>query len=296
MRDLAEEVRATIDFFATQADGAAIERLLVTGGASQTGGLVDVLAGSSATEIRRIDPFAGLQIDDLGLSPADMERARATAATAVGLALWPLEPDESRLTILPDDVVQGRRNRRLTMGAAAGVAGLACLLGVVTGGEILAVHNARSQVHAAQAQVGSLQAKVTALTAKTAIHAQAQDRQRLVITALTGEVDWIRLLNQVNKELPPGVSLQSVSGARTVATTTGAAAGTPSVGTLAFTVSGSGGLPTVAAFLQKLEKDPDLQGTWVQGISMSGTGTVTFTSNSNLTTHADSNRAKAVQK
>ncbi len=43
LRDLAEEVKATVDFFVAQSDGVAVDRLLVTGGAAQTQGLIEAL-------------------------------------------------------------------------------------------------------------------------------------------------------------------------------------------------------------------------------------------------------------
>ncbi|MGH9115004.1 MAG: type IV pilus assembly protein PilM, partial [Acidimicrobiales bacterium] len=151
LRDLGEEVRATIDFFMAQSDGSTVERLLVTGGASQTSGLVEALAGGLAVQIQRIDPFSALSLDDLGLDEAGMRRARATAATAVGLSLWPLEAPGSRLSVRPEEVTAARQARRRVSIAAAGVAGLAGVLALSAGAQYFAVHQARDQVHSAQA-------------------------------------------------------------------------------------------------------------------------------------------------
>jgi type IV pilus assembly protein PilM len=297
LRDLAEEVRATVDFFAAQTDGAVIERMLLTGGASETQGLAEVLAGTSTLTIERIDPFGALRVDDLGLSPGDVNRARATAATAVGLALWPTEADGSRLTILPSDVAEARRNRRITMLAATGVVGLAGLLAVVGGAQYLQVHNAQDQVNAAKRQAGVLQGNVESLQAKTAVHGQMLARQGLVVTALTGDIDWVSVLNQLFKELPPGLSVTGVTGGRATGSGASSASTAPGVGTLSFSVTGSGGLPAAAAWLDALQRDPNLKGTWVAGVTVTGnSGTVNFTSNTNLTKHAQSTRAKAVQK
>jgi type IV pilus assembly protein PilM len=294
LRDLAEDVRATVDFFASQSDGAAVERILITGGASLTKGLAEALAGSTVTTIHRIDPFAVLQLDQLGLSDADLARARATAATAVGLALWPAEPESSRLSILPDDVAQARRNRRVTMLVATGVAGFAGLLAVVGGGQYLAVQHVRSQVSSAQQRAAALQANVNVLQAKTAVHSQVAARRSLVVSSLSGDVDWVAVLIALQKDMPPNVVL----GSFTSGTSSSGSGSTASQGvaTLSFTVQGVGGLPTVSAWLDGLQHDPDLAGTWVQGISVTGNGgTVTFSSTTNLTGHAQSNRAKAVK-
>lgn len=300
LRDLAEEVRATVDFFAAQTDGAVIERMLLTGGASETEGLAEVLAGTSTLTIQRLDPFASLRVDDLGLSQADVTRARATASTAVGLALWPTEEDGARLTILPNDVAEARRNRRITMMAATGVASLAGLLAVAGGYQYLQVHNAENQVNAAKRQAAVMQTKVSELQSKTAVHNQMQARDALVVTALKGDIDWVAVLNQLSKEMPRGLSLTALSGGRTLGTSPGSSSGaaaTPGVGTMSFSVTGPGGLPAAAAWLDSLQKDPNFAGTWVAGITVTGNGgIVTFSSNTNLTQRAESTRAKAVKQ
>ncbi len=91
IRDLAEDVRATIDFFASQVDGNEIERVLLTGGALQTEGLAAAIAGSLPVQLLQIAPFAGFDTSQSGLSEAELARASASATTAVGLALWPFD-------------------------------------------------------------------------------------------------------------------------------------------------------------------------------------------------------------
>ncbi|HVA74514.1 MAG TPA: type IV pilus assembly protein PilM [Acidimicrobiales bacterium] len=296
MRDLGEDVRATMDFFVSQAEGAHIERLLVTGGASQTEGLVEQLAGGLDIELRRIDPFASLVIGDIGLDPNAMQCARASAATAVGLALWTAERPGSRMSLLPGEVAAAQKARRMALLAGAGVVGVAALLAFIGAGEAFAAHQARSQLHSAQQQASTLQSKVAQLQAQTAIHNQVASRARLASAALQGDVDWVRVINEVEAATPPGLSIQSLSGTRSTASGGATSAGSSGVGTLTFSVSGSGGLPAVAAWVDGLHGDHSLQGTWVSGITTtSNGGSVTFTSNSNLTTNAHSDRAKAVQ-
>jgi hypothetical protein len=128
-------------------------------------------------------------------------------------------------------------------------------------------------------------------------------RQTLVVTALTGDIDWVRVMSELTAVMPPNVALSSVTGTRTAPTSSSSATSSssssgssPGVGTLSFSVTGTGGLPTVAAWLEHLQRDRDLQGTWVSGVSLtSGGGKVTFTSTANLTTVAQSNRAQAVK-
>lgn len=294
LRDLGEDVRATMDFFVSQAEGIRIERLLLTGGASLTEGLGEQLAGGLDLDIRRIDPFANLVLGDLGLDQDALNRARASAGTAVGLALWSAEPPASRLSVLPSDVADARKTRRLAVLAAAGVAGIAGLLAVAGGAEAFATHVARDQVHSARQQAAVLQSQVNELKVKTAVHEKVRNREHMVATALTGDVDWVRVLSEIQSVTPPGLSIQSFSGSR--ASTAASSAGSSGTGAVAISVSGSGGLPAVAAWIDGMQSDHSLQGTWVSGISVAPNGTVTFASTSNLTTNAQSNRAQAVTK
>lgn len=292
LRDLGEDVRATMDFFVSQADGSRIERLLVTGGASQTEGLVEQLAGGLDVAIRRIDPFANLVIGDLGMDTDQLNRARATAATAVGLALWSADSPSNRLSVLPSELAAARKARRQAFLAGVGVAAVAGILVVVGAGEVIATHVARNQVHSAQQQAATLQAQVNKLQAETSIHQKVLQRVQMDRAALQGDVNWVGLIQGIDAVTPPGLSIQTLAGSR--ATGTAHTPGSSNVGTVAFAVQGPGGLPAVAAWIDALQSDHLLQGTWVTGISVSPTGTVTFNSNANLTQQAESNRAQAV--
>jgi hypothetical protein len=116
----------------------------------------------------------------------------------------------------------------------------------------------------------------------------------MVTSALQGDVDWVRVLNEVQAVTPASLQVQSVTATRSGIPGTSGASG---VGSLNFTVSGSGGLPAVAAWLDGLQKDTSLQGSWVSGIAITATGgNVNFSSNTTLTGHAMSNRAQAVGK
>ena len=301
LRDLAEDVRGTVDFFMAQTEGSTIERLLITGGASQTEGLASAIGSSVSASVMQIDPFSALALDgELGLEREAIERASASATTAIGLALWPVESPLIRLSVLPDEVAAARRARRVMSLAATGVAGLAVFLGVVGAGEMLAVHSARNQVHAAEHQVQTLTGQVNQLEAATTAHNQVQSQAQIVVSTLQGDIDWVRLLGQLAAVMPPNMALTNFTGTRVAATSTASSTSsstTSGVGTLTFSVKGSGGLPAVSAWLDGLAQDQSLEGTWVTGISVSANGgTVTFSSTSNITPVAQSGRAEAVKQ
>jgi type IV pilus assembly protein PilM len=296
LRDLAEDVRGTVDFFLNQSGRTAIDRLLITGGAAQTRGLATAIAGSQIIDIRRIDPFALVDTKDAGLTPDQLTKAGSGAATAVGLALWSLEPPLLRLTLLPEEVAEVRRARRVTMMAATGVAVIAGILSAAGVVQVLAVKNAQDQVKKANSQVAALTADVSRLQIETSVHGKVAGRTKLVVTALQGDVDWVRVLGQLAQVMPPNVTLASFSGARTTSPTSASSA-TSGVGTATFTLDGTGGLPSVSAWLLSLQHDPDFAGTWIGGIATTGTGQAQFTlsTNSMVTPVAESNRAAEVK-
>jgi len=268
----------------------------VTGGASLTEGLAAAIAGHMPVPVTEIDPFATLTIGDVGLDAAQLRQAAACAATAVGLALWPVESPLIRLSVLPDEVAAARRARRAVTLAACGVAGVAALLGVVGVGQILEVRAAQNQVRSAQNHVAVLTGQVSQLQAATAVHGEVLARANLVVQSLQGDIDWVRLLGQLTAVMPSNLHLTNFSGginapsAPTASTST-----TPGIGVLTFSVQGQGGLGAASAWLRGLQRDHALAGTWIQGISvLANGGQVTFSSTSNLTTVAQSNRAKGV--
>ena len=299
MRDLAEDVRATVDFFLLQSGRDSIDRLLVTGGASQTQGLAAAIAGSQTLQVAAIDPFAQLEIGDCGLTPEQLHRAASGATTAVGLALWTCERPEARVSILPQEVAAARQARRFLALTSAGVATMAGVLGVASGAQILAVHNARSQVAQVEAQQATLQGQVTELQAKTRVHGKVLSRYQLEVSALKGDVDWVRVLRQLASTMPPNVELTTFTANRISATGAAAAsaASSGSVATVTFSLVGNAGLPAVSAWLDGLDRNGDFQGSWVASVTSTGTSQnqVTFTSNSSLTHAAQSGRNPGAQ-
>lgn len=294
IRDLAEDVRATVDFFMGQAEGDTFDRLLITGGASQTEGLATAIGGDLPVEIYQVDPFSGFATEDLGLTESDRARATASATTSIGLALWPFEAPMIRLSVLPEEVFRVRRNRQKVKVAAVGLAAVTGLLVVAGLGRMAEVSSARGSAASAERQVTTLQANVNSLEAKTAVHGQMEARGQMDVSALSGDVDYIRVLAQLAEVMPPQLSLQSASISRTTGTSSSASGSTSDIGTVNFTVSGHGDAKTAASWLTALQGDPDFSSSWISGVSISD-GKVNFSSTSNLTSTAEDSRSEAAK-
>jgi type IV pilus assembly protein PilM len=86
---LALEIQKTMDFYrATVEDGgAAVEKILVSGGGSKLDGLMDFLAKQFEIPVEIFDPFKKIKIDSRGFDPEYMREVVPEMAIAVGLAL-----------------------------------------------------------------------------------------------------------------------------------------------------------------------------------------------------------------
>ncbi|HET9075505.1 MAG TPA: type IV pilus assembly protein PilM [Acidimicrobiales bacterium] len=291
MRDLAEEIRATIDFFVAQTGDRQVGRLLITGGAAQTRGLSQAVAGQVTAPVVVIDPLSVFDVSAIGFAPSELARISAGGTTAIGLALWPTEAPLIRLSLLPEEVVEARKVRRRVTVAAAVAAGAAAVLALAGVYEILAVRSAQNQVRAARAQAATLQTQVQRLQVETAVHTKVAQRTQLVTQALGGDIDWTRVVGQLAGVMPADLSLQSLTAARTPAQAAGAHPAVAGDGSITFSVKGTGGLPAVSAWLQGLQSDPDLSDVQVSGINVkSNGGAVNFASTANLTRVAESHR------
>lgn len=292
IRDIAEDVRATVDFFTAQAEGGELERLLITGGASQTTGLAAAIGGDLPVEVYQIAPFAGFDVSPSGLSDEELAKASATATTAIGLALWPFESPLIRLSVLPEEVFRIQRARRLMRAGGVAVLAVAGLLGFAGAGRYFQVHSAQDAAHKSQREVAVLTGQVTQLQAKTAVHGKMQARGTMDVQALTGDLDLVRVMGQLAAVMPANLHIVSATFSRQA---TAASGGT---GTLSLSVSGPGDGHSAADWLRALQKDPDLSGTWIAGIAITnsnGVQTVNFSSNSSLTKTAQSDRSEAAK-
>jgi type IV pilus assembly protein PilM len=293
VRDLAEEIRATVDFFLSQAGEAEVERILVTGGAVMTEGLAASVGGDLPAPVLRVDPLAHLDTTQMEFDGPTMDRVAASSA----IALWPVDGPLIRLSLLPEEVLLARRARRTGIVAGTALCSLVALLGVAGAGEVLMARSAEHKASEAKAQVASLGAQVATLQAKTSVHNKVAAHEQMVTSALSGDVDWVRVLGQLATVMPPSLSLTGFEGSRASSTsaTSSSAGAAGAVGAVTFDVTGTGGLPAVSAWLDGLAADPDVTNVWLGGISVkSNGGQVLFTSTANLAPASHSTRDRSV--
>jgi Tfp pilus assembly protein PilN len=234
-----------------------------------------------------------------------------SAPVSASLAAFP------RVNLIPDEIAEEARVR----GARMVLVGAVAASVAVTGGLYLMaagqVSSAQEQLDSAQARSASLAAEATKYSDVPKVRADLQSAQIQQATALSGEVRWSVVLNNLALTMPAGTSLTSLKGTISGSPSSAAAAGSvPAVQS----VLGNAGIGTlgyegeatdfsrVAAFLEAMSKNTGLidpfatqtasQAAAGPGVSTGGTGAsnvpvqkgVTFTASATVSQKALSHR------
>ncbi len=89
--DFTDEVRGSLDYHLAQTGGAAIERIVISGGGSKLAGLREELEDVLRIPVDHARPFQDLEIGDTVYSEEDLAEIELLLTTAIGLALGGLE-------------------------------------------------------------------------------------------------------------------------------------------------------------------------------------------------------------
>lgn len=161
------------------------------------------------------------------------------------------------------------------------------VLGIITFVWQGRVGNAERRVEDETAINQQLQSDVEALADARDLVARYDANVAIIDAALSAEVSWGRVLNDLARMLPDRVWLTTFSG--TAGETPEGSLGTVTVEGTAFDV------PDVSAWLRSLDSDrfPSVDGTWVSGVNVGLIGeieVVSFSSATSLTFNAASDR------
>jgi type IV pilus assembly protein PilM len=83
----AEEVRGSLDFYRSQQDAVPLTRVVVSGGGSLLGPLVERLEAVTGLPVERGRTLAGVRVGRLGLDAEALAELGPTIAVPVGLAM-----------------------------------------------------------------------------------------------------------------------------------------------------------------------------------------------------------------
>ncbi|HUQ40456.1 MAG TPA: type IV pilus assembly protein PilM [Acidimicrobiales bacterium] len=275
---LVEEIRSSLEYYVAQPDALPLQRVLVTGGGSRTAGLVERLQQQLFAPVEVARPLSLVKVGAVGLSEDQLREAESLLTVPIGLALAgaPLGKGVRRITLLPREVTEAVEQRRQAILTGSAVAALALLLLLLWAWRGAAVDEERKRAQEAEEQAVVLERQVAALQDVTKADTEIAARDTAVKAVLTGEVAWVRVLNEVALVMPGDVWLTSFSGT----------SGGISVNAQGFDHT------STAHWIMRVGLLPSLNGLWVPS-SNKGPGArslVTFGSSAGFTDRARSDR------
>lgn len=161
-----------------------------------------------------------------------------------GLATLP------RVNLMPREIGERRRFRRIQYGLGAGVAATAGLVGLLFVVAAGSVGSAQEQLDATSAETARLQAETAKYADVTKVYAQAAAAQAMLTDAMGEEVKYSRFLSDLSLSVPDNVWLTNLS-FQQAAVPPAVGSTEPGIGTI--TVSGVGfSHEDVATWLESL--------------------------------------------
>jgi len=298
MGGLVDEIRGSLDFFLAQTDTEQVGRVILTGGAVQTEGLVARLEMALGASVEVANPLAAVAVGKTGLSDSQLHQSAPYMLTPVGLALWGTGSQRA-ISLMPREVAAARRQRQQNGLGVVAVGAVAALLVAVSGIRAVQVSQAHHHASTAAAAVATLEAQKATYNDVAAVYSGLQTRQQLYVTAVGHDVDWVNLLDQITAAMPADVTINSFSALRPAVAAGGAATAAQGAldGAITISATAKGGHESVANWLRSLATIPGLQNAWVESSNEPGPGgpkSVTFNSDAQVTPAAESNRAQTI--
>ncbi len=204
-----------------------------------------------------------------------------------------------RVNLLPPEIEEARRFRKVQGGLAAGVLGAVGVVGALLLLSIMQANAAQDDLDAATARNQTLQAKANTFAEVPLVYAQVEAAESQLGLAMGQEVRWSYFLNDLSLRTPNKVWLTTMTVAQTTAPATAVAAPTvaptvmtPGIGTVTFDGKGYAH-NDVAAWLDALAKQKGLTQPYFTNSTLEKIGSrsaVSFTSQATITEEALSGR------
>jgi len=247
MLELVDEIRNSLQYFASLPDRLPVSRIIVTGGGSELRGLIPMIEAQVRIPVTTGSPLDRIDVSKLDLSPEQAAEVGPVLASPIGLALP--EPDKAvkKFNLLPPEVAQKARIKRIQDRTLVGSIVMIGLLVLFGGWKFLQVHDAQNNVAELQGDIAALNAQVPkyslVVTANNA-YTSAQARRASVLNAA---VDWPLALTNLIAITPSNAGVYTFSGSEnlvpagtTATSTTATAPQSAAIGTIDLSVKGPG--------------------------------------------------------
>jgi type IV pilus assembly protein PilM len=311
-------VHGSLDHYLNQSDAPPLTKVVLTGGGSLTEGLADALAASLFLPVEQARPRDAIDVGDIGIPEALIPDVDPYLPVAVGLALGGQGATGALIDLLPPEARREAKARQTMRRAVAGAAAVAAAMAGLSLVQAAGAAGQRGRLAHQERTNHALQTQIETLSgALQGEQDLASARQRITV-ALTGDVSWPRVLDDLAATLPEGVWLTTLSlqPGEAGAAPTAAPAASPAVASAAPTGSeaaaepGSGAtmgtasfgatavdFPAVATWLDRLPRVPYYIGLSVSTATKAEGGPrplVTFTSGAKFGPAARSDRLQRI--
>jgi type IV pilus assembly protein PilM len=296
LESIVSEVRSSLEYLLSQSGTGHFEQVLLTGGGAMLPGVTEALSTSLGLPVKLAELPLELDRKELGLEKEAFDEASYRWLSAVGLALWGTDT-YGKPSLLPPEVAAKRQQIKVMQGAAVAVVVIAAALGVTSFSKVQSAHSLSSQIESSHKSASAFQVKINGLGYVLKIPAEVQSRRQLAVDALSGDINWIGLVNRLEAALPPSVKPESITMNKTESASPGGAALVlppgSIVGSLTMSADTTGGAPAVAKFIDQVSRVKGLFALWVSSTTNSA-GLTQIDSTAELTTGALSSRATAL--
>ena len=185
----------------------------------------------------------------------------------------------TQVNLLPSDVRERQKSRRLLAAVVTGVGAVVALLFFVFMLQSARLVSANHKLAAQEAQNQSLQAKINSLQQFAQLKAEVALRQTLMATALQNQVRWSGVLRDISMVIPNKMWLTNLTGTVTDPTVLGSSGAAPApaapgtgsapevapqtlVGSITFNGMATDN-PTIALWLSRLVRVDGWENSWI---------------------------------
>ena len=125
---MVEEIRGSLEYYLAQTNSVPISRVVVTGGASRTVGLMQRLQQQLGERVENAHPLDGVNVGAIALSDAELAQIEPLLAVPIGLALGGTPTAKGaprRITLMPTEVAVAQARQPRGRAGCRGRRGLA---------------------------------------------------------------------------------------------------------------------------------------------------------------------------
>lgn len=240
MNELVGEIRNSIQYFASLPGRLPVSRVLVTGAGSELSGLIAMLEAQVRLPVLTVSPLTRLDTSRLDLSEEQAREVGSVLATPIGLALP--EPDKAvrKFNLIPREVAQRARMKKLQERTLLVGAAVLVVLALFGAWKFYQVHNAQNNVDAAQASIASLNAQVPKYDLVVAANQAYSAGIARRASVLNAAVDWPTALSNLFRITPANAQVQAITGTAVAATSASGTAATTTPTTTPTTAASAG--------------------------------------------------------